>query len=204
MPETNQIVFYLRISSDIQDQELIPLLREGSKDAFRVLYDRYGAKIHRFAFSYLKSEHDAEELIQDVFLKLWAKRDSLNVNGNVRAYLYKVAVNSIYDFIRRKNLELAFQEFAGGKTDEVDNTWDEVVYNDLAAQLDQLMSQMPAQRRKIFKMSKEKGLSNDEIAESLGLSKRTVENQIYRATAFLKDNLKQNSVLSLLFFFLFC
>lgn len=194
----------MRISPEIQDQELISLLREGSKDAFRILYDRYGLKIYRFALSYLKSEYDAEELVQDVFLKLWVKRDSLDISGNIRAYLYKVAVNSIYDFIRRKNLELAFQEFVNGHTDEDDSTWDEVVYNDLAAQLDQLMAQMPEQRRKIFKMSKEKGLSNDEIAESLGLSKRTVENQIYRATAFLKDKLNRNSALSLLFFYLFC
>lgn len=194
----------MRISPEIQDQELISLLREGSKDAFRILYDRYGLKIYRFALSYLKSEYDAEELVQDVFLKLWVKRDSLDISGNIRAYLYKVAVNSIYDSIRRKNLELAFQEFVNGHTDEDDSTWDEVVYNDLAAQLDQLMAQMPEQRRKIFKMSKEKGLSNDEIAESLGLSKRTVENQIYRATAFLKDKLNRNSALSLLFFYLFC
>ena len=194
----------MRISPEIQDQELIPLLREGSKDAFHILYNRYGAKIQRFALGFLKSEQDAEELVQDVFLKLWTKRDFLNVSGNIRAYLYKVAVNSIYDFIRRKNLELAFQEFVNGQPDEDDSTWDEVVYNDLVAQLNQWMAQMPEQRRKIFKMSKEKGLSNDEIAELLGLSKRTVENQIYRATAFLKDKLKGNSVLSLLFFYLFC
>jgi RNA polymerase sigma-70 factor (ECF subfamily) len=201
----NQLNYFrVKISPGIQDQELTALLREGSKDAFRILYDRYGLKIHRFALSYLKSEHDAEELVQDVFLKLWTKRSSLDVSGNIRAYLYKVAVNSVYDFIRRKNLELVFQEFANGRPREDDSTWDEVVYNDLSAQLNQLMAQMPEQRRKIFKLSKEKGLSNDEIAERLGLSKRTVENQIYRATAFLKDKLKQNSVLSLLFFFLFC
>ncbi|WP_430972308.1 RNA polymerase sigma-70 factor [Sunxiuqinia rutila] len=193
----------MRISQEISDQHLTKFLREGSKDAFRVLYDRYGVKIHRFAFGYLKSEEEAEELVQDVFLKLWDKRHLLNDSGNVKSYLYKVAVNSIYDFIRRKNLEQAFQEFAGGRTDEADHTWDEVVYNDMMAQIDRLMAQMPEQRRKIFKMSKEEGLSHDEIAETLGLSKRTVENQVYRATTFLKDKLKRNSVLAVLFISLF-
>ncbi len=178
-------------------------LREGSKDAFRVLYDRYGIKIHRFAFGYLKSEEEAEELVQDVFLKLWDKRHLLNDSGNIKSYLYKVAVNTIYDFIRRKNLEQAFQEFATGRTEEADHTWDEVVYNDMMAQIDRLMEQMPEQRRKIFKMSKEEGLSHDEIAETLGLSKRTVENQVYRATTFLRDKLKRNSVLAVLFISLF-
>ncbi|MGQ7870455.1 RNA polymerase sigma-70 factor [Sunxiuqinia sp. sy24] len=193
----------MKISREISDHQLTRFLKEGSKDAFRVLYDRYGTKIHRFALGYLKSEHDAEELVQDVFLKLWDKRHLLNDSGNIKSYLYKVAVNSIYDFIRRKNLEQAFHEFASGATNEVDSTWDEVVYNDMLAQINQLMEQMPEQRRKIFKLRKEKGLSHEEIAESLGLSKRTVENQVYRATTFLKENLKQNSVLALLFIYLF-
>lgn len=193
----------MRLSPGISDQHLTKFLREGSKDAFRVLYDRYGVKLHRFAFGYLKSEEEAEELVQDVFLKLWDKRHLLNDSGNVKSYLYKVAVNSIYDFIRRRNLEQAFQEFAGGRTDEADQTWDEVVYNDMLTQIDRLMAQMPEQRRKIFKMSKEEGLSHDEIAETLGLSKRTVENQVYRATTFLRDKLKRNSVLAVLFISLF-
>ncbi|WP_299582089.1 RNA polymerase sigma-70 factor [uncultured Sunxiuqinia sp.] len=193
----------MRISQEISDQHLTKFLREGSKDAFRVLYDRYGIKIHRFAFGYLKSEEEAEELVQDVFLKLWDKRHLLNDSGNIKSYLYKVAVNTIYDFIRRKNLEQAFQEFATGRTEEADHTWDEVVYNDMMAQIDRLMEQMPEQRRKIFKMSKEEGLSHDEIAETLGLSKRTVENQVYRATTFLRDKLKRNSVLAVLFISLF-
>ena len=194
----------MRISPDIDDQELTKLLKEGSKDAFRFLYDRYGLKIHRFAISYLKSEHDAEELVQDVFLKLWDKRILLDGSGNIRSYIYKVAVNSIYDFIRHKNIEQAFHEFTAGRNENSEDTWEEVVYNDMMAQVQQLMKQMPEQRRKIFKMSRENGLTNDEIAENLGLSKRTVENQLYRATTFLKNNLDRNSILAVLFIYLFC
>ena len=193
----------MRISPDIDDQELTKLLKEGSKDAFRQLYNRYGSKIHRFALNYLKSEYDAEELVQDVFLKLWDKRNFLDSSGNIKSYIYKVAVNSIYDFIRHKNIEQAFHEFSMGKTEESDDTWEEVVYNDMLAQIEQLMKQMPEQRRKIFKMSKEYGLSNAEIAKSLSLSKRTVENQLYRARTFLKDNLDRSSILSVLFIYLF-
>ena len=193
----------MRISPDINDQELTSLLSRGSKDAFRQLYNRYGSKIHRFALNYLKSEYDAEELVQDVFLKLWDKRNFLDSSGNIKSYIYKVAVNSIYDFIRHKNIEQAFHEFSMGKTEESDDTWEEVVYNDMLAQIEQLMKQMPEQRRKIFKMSKEYGLSNAEIAKSLSLSKRTVENQLYRARTFLKDNLDRSSILSVLFIYLF-
>lgn len=192
------------ITANIDDRQIVEQLKDGSKDAFRLIYDRYGIKIYRFALSYLKSEHDAEELVQEVFLKLWDKREKLNSLLNIQAFIYKIAVNSIYDFIRRKNVEQAFLSFAEGKTELTDETWQEIIFNDMLAQINSLMEKMPEQRRKIFKMSKENGLSNDEIAETLGLSKRTVENQIYRATAFLKENLKLDSSFSLLFFYLFC
>jgi len=192
------------ITANIDDRQIVEQLKDGSKDAFRLIYDRYGIKIYRFALSYLKSEHDAEELVQEVFLKLWDKREKLNSLLNIQAFIYKIAVNSIYDFIRRKNVEQAFLSFAEGKTELTDETWQEIIFNDMLAQINSLMEKMPEQRRKIFKMSKENGLSNDEIAVTLGLSKRTVENQIYRATAFLKENLKLDSSFSLLFFYLFC
>lgn len=194
----------MKIPHNIKDQDLAKQLKEGSKDAFRILYGRYGIRIHRFAYHYLKSEHDAEELVQDVFMKLWDKRLLLDGSGNIRSYIFKVAVNSIYDFIRRKNVEQAFLEFASGKDTLTEGTWDEVVYNDMLAQIHFLMDKMPEQRKRIFKLSREKGLSNEEIAEMLGLSKRTVENQLYRATAFLKENLPQNSAYAVIFYYLFC
>lgn len=189
---------------DSNNQELVCRLREGSKDAFRTLYDRYGLKIHRFAFSYLKSEHDAEELVQEVFLKLWDKKAMLDSSLNIRSFIFKIAVNTIYDFIRRKNVEKAFHDFTLGNVEYANETWHEVVYNDMLGQIQGLIEKMPSQRQKIFNLSKEQGLTNDEIAESLGLSKRTVENQIYRATAFLKKNLNLDSSIAVLFFYLFC
>jgi RNA polymerase sigma-70 factor (ECF subfamily) len=194
----------VRIASEIDDQKLSRLLGEGSKEAFHLLYLRYGLKIRKFARSYLKQEQDSEELVQDVFLKLWDKKEMLNSSGNLRAFIYKIAVNSIYDFIRRKNMEQVFLDYSKSDTQVSDQTWNEVVFNDMLFHVTQLIEKMPDQRRKIFVMSKKEGLSNDEIAAALHLSKRTVENQLYRATSFLKKNMSLNSVASMLFFCLFC
>ena len=194
----------MKLPLEISDQELFGRIKKGSKEAFRSLFDRYGLRIHRFACGYLKSDHDAEELVQEVFLKLWDKRESLDSSQNAKGFIFKVAVNTIYDFIRRKNLQQAFLEFAGQTQVNSDETWHEVVYNDMLGQVNNLIRQMPEQRQRVFKMSRENGLSNDEIAERLGLSKRTVENQLYRATAFLKNNLELDSTLAILFFYLFC
>ena len=194
----------MKFASDIDDQELIRLLRQGSKDAFHLLYMRYGLKIRRFAQFYLKREQDTEELVQDVFLKLWDKKEMLDSSGNLKAFIYKIAVNSIYDFIRRKNIEQAFWDYTKTGPNASDQTWEDVVFNDMLFHVNRLIEKMPDQRRKIFTMSKDEGLTNDEIAEILSLSKRTVENQLYRATSFLKKNMRLNSVFPALFFYLFC
>jgi len=190
-------------SMEISDNELTLLLNKGSKNAFATLYERYGRRIYLFALGYLKSDSDAEELVQDVFVKLWERRASLDEQKNLKAYIFKIVVNTIYDIIRKRNVEQAFLDFAAEKTNNADDVWNQVVYNDMLTHVNSLVDAMPEQRRKIFKMSKETGLTNDEIAIKLGISKRTVENQLYRATLFLKDNLGSNMVLMLLYYYLF-
>ncbi len=193
----------MQLASNIDDQGLAEQIRNGSKDAFNLLYNRYGLKIHQFACSYLKSEQDAEDLVQEVFLKLWNKREKMDSTQNIRAFIFKIAVNIIYDFIRRKNTGQAFLEFLAGDQFWYDTTWHEVVFDDMLSQIRRLVQQMPEQRQKIFIMSKEKGLDNDKIAEKLNLSKRTVENQLYRATSFLKKSFNTGSIPAILFFYLF-
>jgi RNA polymerase sigma-70 factor (ECF subfamily) len=189
-----------------QGQEKIILqLKEGSKEAFRTLFDTFGPKIHAFAKSYLKNDEDAEELLQDVFLKLWEIRANLDTSKNIKSFLYKICVNLIYDLIRRKNIEQAYLEYSGQNHPSFgENTWHEVIYNDMLNNLETFVAAMPEQRQRIFRLSKEEGLSNDEIATQLNLSKRTVENQLYRAVSFLKEKLVTGSLPALLFFFLHC
>lgn len=182
---------------------IVSELKEGSKDAFQQLFSMYGPKIHSFAFSYLKNKDDAEELLQEIFLKLWEIRSTLDDEKNIKSLLYKICINLIYDFIRRKNIEKAYLVFAGHNGQSIaDTTWHEVIYHDMLVNLEKLVESMPEQRKLIFRSSKEEGLTNDEIATRLQLSKRTVENQLYRAIAFLRERIGQSSLSVLLFFFL--
>ncbi len=187
------------------DADLVPLIQRGLKGAYKELFTRYAPRIYQFSMSYLKDEADAEGLVQDVFLKIWETREKLDASRNIKSFIFKVAVNSIYDLIRRKNIEQAFQDFARAQENlQTNSTWHTVIWEEMLANLDELVKQMPGQRRKIFQMSREKGLSNDEIAKELNLSKRTVENQLYRAIAFLKKHYNTNSLFALLFFYLWC
>jgi len=188
-----------------QEREVIEQLRDGSKEAFRLMFDEVGPKIYAFALSYLKNEFEAEELLQEVFLKLWEVRSSLDSSRNLKSFLFKICINLIYDFIRRKNIEQVYLDYSGkNNPSSGDNTWHEVIYNDMLNNLQQLIAAMPEQRQRIFRMSKEDGLSNEEIADRLNLSKRTVENQLYRAVSFLKERINTGSIPALFFFFLHC
>ena len=173
----------------ISDSDLTCLVKIGIKEAFEVLFERYAPRIYSFALSYLKNEPDAEELIQDVFLKIWEKRETLDRSKNIKSFIYKIAVNSIYDLIRHKNIETAFRDFTRENHDEKrENTWDSVIYNEMIANVNELVKLMPVQQGKIFKLSREEGLTNDDISKQLNLSKRTVENQLYRAITFLRKH----------------
>lgn len=195
----------MEIAQKEQERRVIEQLREGSKEAFRFLFDTYGPKIFAFAISYLKNEDDAEELLQEVFLKLWEVRANLDCSKNIKSFLFKICINLIYDFIRKRNITQAYIDYLiQNHTSFDNNTWQEVVYNDMINNLQVLVTQMPEQRQRIFRLSKEEGLTIEEIAQKLNLSHRTVENQLYRAVSFLKEKLGTRSIALLLFYFLHC
>jgi RNA polymerase sigma-70 factor (ECF subfamily) len=189
----------------INDKDLAQKIKTGDKDAYQKLFEKYAPRIYRFAFSYLKNKPDAEELVQNVFLKIWEKRNLLDSSQNIKAFVFKVAVNTIYDFIRKKNMEYAFEDYARlNYSPGEDSTWHSIIFEEMQQNLRQLVSQLPEQQQKIFQLSKLDGLSNDEIARQLNLSKRTVENHLYRALAFLKKHFTSETLFALLFFHLLC
>jgi len=203
VPLSNKLFTQLTEQESKNDQ-LILKVKTGQKEAFRELFSLYGPKIYRFAWTYLKNKPDAEELMQDVFLKIWEKRDLLNPAQNIKSYIFKDAVNSIYDHVRKKNLEKAFTDFSSHNYQQgVESLWNEVIWNEMLSKLNTLVDRMPEQRRTIFILSREVGLSNQQIADKLNLSKRTVENQIYRATQYLKEHMSMDTVFLLLFLFLY-
>lgn len=193
----------MNFQQSFSDTELVLGIKNSEKKAYRLLFERYAPNIYNFSLSYLKNESDAEELVQDVFLKVWEKREYLDQSKNMKSFLFKIAVNTIYDFIRRKNIEHAFHDYAKSNFIRDDNfTWHTVVFEEMQQNLEVLLAKLPPKQQQIYTLSRVKGLSNDEISDQLKLSKRTVENQLYRALAFLKTHFNKNSVFALLFLYL--
>jgi RNA polymerase sigma-70 factor (ECF subfamily) len=192
------------IEQDNINSELLIKLKSGDKSAYKQIFNLFGPKIYRFGILYLKNKSDAEELTQDVFMKIWEKRDHLNPSQNIKAYIFKIAVNCIYDHIRKMNLNKAYAEFSTHNFQPAtESLWHEIIWKDMLLKLNSLVDKMPEQRRIIFLLSREEGLSNQQIADKLKLSKRTVENQIYRTTLYLKEHMSPDTVFLLLFLFLF-
>jgi RNA polymerase sigma-70 factor (ECF subfamily) len=187
----------------ISDEELIQGIQLEDDHAFRELFNRYANRLFHFAKIYLSNDSDAEELVQEVFIKLWDKRHSIIRNHNIKAFIFKVAVNKVYDKVRKKKLENVCDSLLKYENFSSQETWDEVIYNELQERVDYLVGKLPEKRKEIFILSRRNGLSTKEIAEQLKISHRTVESQIYKALTFLKENLKNESLLTIIFYYLF-
>lgn len=177
------------------DSELIPHIKKGNKEAFEIIFHRYKSKLFYFAFSYVHSKPDTEEIIQNVFVSFWEHRYTLNEELSIKNYLYKSIINGIYNYFKHKSVEQRFIDYSLLNSIKQDDSLQNNLYlNELQDTINSLISQLPTKQQQIFKMSRFQGLSHNDIAKKLGLSVRSVENQVYRALKFLKDNLKEEYI----------
>ena len=186
------------------EQQLVCLLRSSSQFAFERLFESYSQKLYRFSLSYLKSETEAEEIVQDVFLKLWENRQQLKSDTSFQSYLFTIAFNAIRKHFNRKSrdeqyaaqiLESLASEHASIETSPG--------YERLVSKLEQLIGQMPERRKEIFIKRKKEGISVRDIALSMNISPKTVENQVTEAMNFLKKEFEKDRTTGLLFFYVF-
>lgn len=179
----------------IEEQNYIKALSGGDEHAFSFLFSLYFPKVKRFIASLLQDEAAAEDLSQDIFVRVWLNRSSMELVENFNAYLYQAARNAVYQYIRRA---LLFQEYgekqqqaAYYKEREEHDSIEEVLCADELELLIQItVEKMPLQRRRIYEMSRKEGKSNEEIANLLMISKRTVENHLTQALADIRKILK--------------
>lgn len=161
-------------------------LREGNEKAFEKIYLNYYKKTLYFITGLVKSEDDAKELTQEVFVKLWTNRETLDPERSVHSYMYTIARNAAFNFLKHKLVEINYMNEYAAQNIETE-TSDEILFaKEMALLIEMSVSKMPAQRRKIYQMSRKEGLSNEEIATRLQISKKTVENQLSLALRELK------------------
>jgi RNA polymerase sigma-70 factor (ECF subfamily) len=167
------------------EEHTLEALRNGEHKAFDDIFNAYYNKVRYFINGLLKSEADAEELAQDIFVKLWINRESINPQKSFNAYIYTVARNAAFNFLKHKHVETSYLENYT-ELNEVAGSDELVFAKEISLLIDLTVGRMPVQRKTIYQLSRNQGLSNDEIASQLGIARKTVENQLSLALQELR------------------
>lgn len=179
-------------------------LKHGDVKAFDVLFCKYSARLYNFSVKYLKSAEEAEEVVQEVFLYIWDKRDGLKSDHSFNAYIFTIANNIIKKYFNKKSRDNAFKDDLIYSLLQRENRLDQVIdYKFLLEKVELYINALPNRRKEIFVKRKYDGLSVKQIAEELGISPNTVENQLASAQKQIKDELLKEKLAGLLFFMLF-
>ena len=179
------------------ESKYLEKLGNGDHKAFDMLYIQYSPRLKHFLTGFIKNQDEASDMTQDIFYKIWTNRETISKVDSFKAYLFRMARNMIYDYYEHSLIEENYQQKEQNTPAYGDLIEEELYAKELSLLIDIAVEKMPAQRRSIFIMSRKDGLSNEEIAQRLNISKRTVENHMTQALAELRK-----IVYSLLLFFL--
>lgn len=160
--------------------------------------------MYHFSLKYLKSEEEAEEVVQEVFLYIWEKREGLKPDQSFNAYIFTIAYNIIRKYFIRKNRENAFKDEQLYIFLNEENNLDQIIdYKFLLEKVELIINSLPARRKEIFIKRKYEGMAIKQIADELGISPNTVENQLSAAQKQIQAELQKEKLAGLLFFMLF-
>lgn len=166
---------------------LVLQIQQDSEYAFKQLYQMYYAKVVSFITGIIKERDIARDLAQDIFINLWLNRKKLDISKNIQNYIFVASRNAAINYLKK---ELAFShgtiEAIQADVRTSDTAEDNLFAKEISLLIEMVVSEMPKQRQLIYRLSKEQGLSNEEIASKLGISKRSVENQISMALKEIK------------------
>lgn len=173
------------------DKNIIRRIKEGSDSAFIELYEKYWDKLYYTCYKRISSKEETEDILQELFVELWNRREKLEIRTTVAAYLFTALKYKIFRLIDSKNVRNKYlvrvenEELLGSdKTTEK-----KLLFDELYSLIEQNIEKLPKRCKLIFKLSRQENLSASEISEKLNLSQNTVQNQITSAKKILKMEL---------------
>lgn len=170
-------------------KETLISLKSGNHEAFEAVFLNYFNKVKYFINGLIKSEADAEELAQEIFVKIWTNREQIDPEKSFNTYVYISARNTAFNFIKKKLVRESYAadtQYVQSENDAEDSE-DVVIAKELDLLISMIVMNMPERRREIFELSRKEGLSNEEIADRLKISKKTIDNQLSLALKELKE-----------------
>lgn len=178
-------------------RNIISRIKSGDKDAFSELYRTYYPKIYTFVHKTLKNKGLAEEITQEVFFRLWVNHQSLDETMSYDSYFFTIAKNISMDIYRKNAIEMNYQNERLSEDTEpyTNDTTSQIDFSDLQKLIETAVYKMPQQQQLVFRLSRTDGLLNEEIAQKLGISKRTVEKHISNSLKIIKKIVRNNYML---------
>jgi RNA polymerase sigma-70 factor (family 1) len=187
----------MKLYSSYQDSALAQLLAKGDEKAFTEIYNRYWEKLFSVASNKVNDLSLAEELVQDIFLDIWKRRSTINITGELAAYLAVAMKYKVIDARQKRNRATAYAQHAGSFPLADDSTRQQLSFEELKDRLAALVGKLPEKCQLVYRLSREAGLSQKEIANHLDISEKTVESHISRAVKSIQSGLD-----IIIFFFL--
>ena len=170
--------------------ELIARVSQGDEASFKKLYDLYRNRVFSISWKFAGSRALAEDIMQEVFIKLWLHREKLSDIRSFDAYLNVITRNHILNYLRKLSFEENFlRNLSAGETPVVQGNFDAVAYNELQGALHKAVSLLPPQQKKVYFLSRMEGLKYEEISTCLNISRSAVKNHIVEARRFIKNYL---------------
>jgi len=178
---------------------IVCALKGGDQEAFAKIIDAYSEKLYSFCFAFCKSRVEAEELSQDVFLKVWTARDRLDEDRDIGNYLFTVARNSCLNYLKshRNQYKIRKVLLDSEVYTSSHNIEDDLVYEEYMSMADQAVQLLPKRCKEIYSLSKREGLNNHAIAQKLNISINTVRAQIVKSNGIVRDFLEKKTGLTL-------
>lgn len=159
-----------------------------SEHAFLAIYKLYSGRLYGKLLKLLKSESQAKELLQEIFLKIWNNRENIDPEKSFRSYLFKIATNIVHDFFRKKIRDRTLQlDLSKGRSTQYTHIEEDFINKETYQVLLRAISLLPPQRQNIFRLCKIAGKSYDEVSHILGISTSTISDHIVKANHFIRN-----------------
>lgn len=187
-----------------ETEEIIRRLKTDDKSAVDELFNCYYNRLFHFSKSILKIESNIDDILQEVFVKIWLNRLKISNAETFNSYIFTITKNEVLNLIRAnlKENSLRAEIYVRSVAEEY-QTQNPLEFDEIKSAIDKIIATLPEKRQLVFKLSRTEGLPNKEIAHQLGISEKTVEDHITHAIRHIKNSLTEMGVLSLLYFYLF-
>lgn len=174
----------------IQEADIVLAIQQGSEPAYEQVFRLYYERLCNYANTLVRDMDEAEEVVQSMFLKLWEKREALDINSSLKSYLYRAVHNTCLNRVKHEQVK---REYASQNAEQLQQNFsyasDLAIHNELEGRIAEAIESLPEQCRAVFKLSRFEEFKYSEIAEHLGISVKTVENQMGKALRVLRTQL---------------